>query len=173
MDFSIVYLAKLEVKLDSSFVIVCADKTLRNDVAKILAKKNQMLNADIQDVIDYEILNHHDITLSEANEFLGNLEKKAIVKTLGYKNTVLSISCDTFVANDNFELFKNRVKVYVRLPKRYIISKLNKNNKDKIEQQLLMYNEIDALISCNCDITMDKELKTAQELVDEILGKSK
>lgn len=167
------YLAKLEVELNNSFVIVCADKCLRNDVAKILAKDIQMLNADIQDVIDYEILNHHEITLNRANDFLSSLEKKAIAKTLGYKNTILAISCDTFVANDNFELLKNRVKVYIRLPKRYIISKLNKNNKDKIKQQLLMYNEIDALISCNSDIIIDKELKSAQDLATEILEKHK
>lgn len=155
--------------MSRAFVIICADKTFRDDIALNLAGKLGMLGADIQDVVDFELLNHPEINLSEAGEFLKTAERKAILKCLAYKNTILCLSNKMFVANDNFELFADRIKIYVKLPKRYLISKLNDENRAEIEQGLLMFDQIDEFITSLTHYVTDSELKSVEDIVQEIL----
>lgn len=156
--------------MNNAFVIICADKTLRNDIAKKIAGKlNNMLSADIQDVVDFELLNHPEIGLNEAGEFLKTTERKAILKSLQYKNTILTLPCKMFVANDNFELFADRIKVYIRLPKRYLISKLNNENRAEIEQELLLFDQMDDYITRLTHYAIDSELKSVDDIAEDIL----
>lgn len=155
--------------MSNAFVIVCADKTLRDDIALQLAGKLNMLSADIQDVVDFELLSHPEISLGEAGEFLKTTERRAILKSLAYKNTILCLSHKMFVANDNFELFADRIKVYIKLPKRYLISKLNDENKAEIEQELLLFDQMDEFVTRLTNYTINSELKSVDDIVTEIL----
>lgn len=155
--------------MNNAFVIICADKTLRDDVAKKIAGKLNMLSADIQDVVDFELLNHPEISLNEAGEFLKTTERKAILKSLQYKNTILTLPRKMFVANDNFELFADRTKIYIRLPKRYLISKLNNENRAEIEQELLLFDQMNEYITRLTHYAIDSELKSVDEIVEDIL----
>lgn len=150
-----------------NILIVCADKMLRQDIAKVLAKELGFLYADIDEILDYELLNCKDATIIDANEQMQQLEVKSIVKALEFDKCVLSISSNLFVSNANFKLFNNP-KVFICLSKAYLIAR-SKYDAHKLEQELLLFDRINKLISINCDVVIDKGVNSVEELVKQII----
>lgn len=154
-----------------NILIVCADKILRQDISRVLARELGFLYADIDEILDYELLSGKDATLIDAGEQLQQLEVKSIVKALGFDKCVLSVSCNLFVSNANFKLF-NMPKVFVCLSKSHMIAR-SKFDSHRLEQELLLFDKINRLISINCEIVMDRDVKTVEEIVQHIIEKLK
>lgn len=150
-----------------NILIVCADKILRQDIAKVLARELGFLYADIDEILDYELLNC-DIGLVDANDQMQQLETKSIVKSLGFDKCVLSISHNLFVSNSNFELFKIP-KVFICLSKSYLVARTQYDS-FKLEQELLMFDKINGLIKDNCNIIIDKDYQNIEQVVKNIIN---
>lgn len=154
-----------------NILIVCADKILRQDIIKVLSKELEFLYADIDEILDYEILNKSSSSLADANDMLNDLEKSSIIRALEFSKCVLGISNELFVSNDNFEMFKIP-RVFIELSKAHLIAR-SKWDMNKLEQELLMFDRIDRLVKQNCNIVIDKGIKSAEEIVEEILSQFK
>jgi shikimate kinase len=148
---------------------VCADKELRKDLSKILANKLNYLYLDINDMVDYAVLLNVDSNLNEAGNILRSVESDSIKRAMGYEDCIITMSNDLFVANDNFKLLKCEHKVHLKLPKGYLISKIKKDDKYKLEQELIMYNQVNNLIGLRCDVVINKEVKSLQEISNEVI----
>ena len=153
-----------------NILVVCADKDFRKDVAKLLASKINCIYLDVNDLLELEILNSGDVGLSHYQEALHEMEKRAIKRALAYKNCIISVSHDVFVANDNFRLLANLNKIYIRISKGYLIAKTKKDDKYKLEQELCLFDEIDGLIKDVCDISIDQDIKSVNDICDEIIS---
>ena len=155
-----------------NILIVCEDKILRKDVSKVLATELNFLYVDVDEILDYELLSHQDISLIEASEALEKLERKSIERALGCDNCVISLSRDLFVSNDNFRLFDKCKKVFIELSKGYFVARY-KGDKRNLEQDVALFDKINKLISVNCDIVIQKEIKSIVEIGKEIGEKLK
>lgn len=154
-----------------NILIVCADKELRKEISKVLATELKFLYVDVDDVLDYELLNNQDVSLVKAEDMMNNLETKSINRVLKFNDCITTISNDVFVSNDNFRLFKDIKKVFLKLPKAYFVSRTKKEDKYKLDQTFELLDSINKLISINCDIVIDKEIKSTQEISKEIIEK--
>ena len=152
-----------------NILIVCADKELRKDLSKVLATELKFLYVDVDEVLDFELLNQQDVTIVEAKEVLKQLELKSINRVLGFDNCVITISRDLFVSNDNFKLFADLKKVFVTLTKAHFVARTKSDDKYRLEQELALFDKINKLISVNCDVVIDKGIKSIQEIGSEIL----
>ena len=150
-----------------NILIVCVDKDLRKDVSKMLATDLKCICLDVNELLNYELLNAQDIPLSQASTEMRNMEQKAIKRALEYKNCIITISHDLFVANDNFKLFDIN-KIYIHLPTAYLVAKSKRTNKQQIEQNLSLYHQIGEFVKSKCDFVVDKGIKTIQEIGKEI-----
>lgn len=151
-----------------NIVIVCEDKDLRKDVSRVLATELKFLYVDIDEILDYELLAYEDISLLEASETLKKLEHKSIERALGFENCVVTLSRDLFVSNDNFRLLNKCKKVFVEMSKGYFVARY-KGNKANLEQDVNLYDRINKLIAVNCDMVIDKEILTIQEISNKII----
>ena len=155
-------------ELMKNILIVCADKMLRKDIGEVLAKELGFLYADIDEILDYEILNHSTGTIVASSEKFQQLETDSVVKALDYNNCVLTISCNMFVSNANFKLF-NIPKIFVRLSKSYMVARFTSDTY-KLEQELLMFDKINKLIEINCDVVIDKDIKSIADIAKQIIS---
>ena len=149
--------------------MVCADKNLRKDLSRALASELRCLYLDADELLDFEIVNRQEVRLSQASSALNQMELETLQRIAEFKNCVITISDELFVSNDNFQHIKDVVKVYVQLSKSYLVTKTNKKDLYKLEQQLIVYDEIDRLISANCDFSISKDIKTIPQLCQEII----
>ena len=83
-----------------NLLVVCADKDLRKDLSRVLGAELNFLYVDVDDVLDFELLNQKDITLSKANDVLKQLERKSIDRVLGFKNCIITMSIKGFEGLD-------------------------------------------------------------------------
>lgn len=151
-----------------NILIVCLDKGLRQDVIRGLSKELGFLYADIDEILEYEMLNNYSTSLADANDKLIQLEQASINRALGFNKCVLGISKELFVSNDNFTMFK-MPRVFIVLSKAHLIAR-SKWDTNRLEQELLLFDKIDNLIKQNCDIVVDKGVKSVNEICEEILS---
>lgn len=152
-----------------NILMVCADKNLRKDISKALASELKCLYLDADELLDFEIVNRQNVKLAEAGDALHQMELDTIKRMTEFKNCIITISNDLFVSNDNFKSINNVIKVCLMLSKSFLVAKINKDNKHKIEQELCMFDEINGLIKNNCDMVVEKQIKTNEQIVQEII----
>jgi len=152
-----------------NILIVCADKNLRKDVSKVLARELGFLYTDVDEILDYELINSNLNSLTEAGALMHELEQKSIKRALEFDRCVLTMSCNLFVSNANFRVF-NMPKIFIALPKSYFVAKFKADN-NRLEQELLLFDKINKLISINCEIVMDKGTRAIEDICGEILAK--
>ncbi len=148
---------------------MCADKDLRKDISKKLATTFNSIYLDVDEMLDFEILKHQNIALGEAGGALRKMQHACITRANEYKNCIITISNDVFVADDNFKLFNDSIKIFVSLSKAYFVARMQKGDQHKLEQQLTLYNQINALVRNNCNYILDKDVKSVNELCQEII----
>ena len=154
-----------------NILIVCLDKVLRQDIIRVLSKELGFLYADIDEILEFEILNNSSAPLAEANNKLMELEQSSINRALQFNKCVLGVSKELFVSNDNFEMFK-MPRVFVLLSKAHLIAR-SKWDANKLEQELLMFDKVDSLVKQNCDIVVDKGAKSVEDICKEIVSQLK
>ena len=123
---------------------------------------------DIDDMLYFEILNHQDLELARAGDALRKLQQDCIRRANEYKNCILTMTNDLFVANDNFKLFNENVKIFIALSKSYFIAKSKTDDKHRLDQQLSLFNQVNLLIKNNCNYIIDKDAKTVDEICQDI-----
>jgi shikimate kinase len=156
-----------------NILIVCADQDLRKDLSRVLATELKFLYVDVDEVLDFEILNQQNVAMIEAKDVLKSLERKSIDRVLNFNNCIITMSRDLFVSNDNFLLMKHCQKVFLELPKAYFVARNNNGDVYKLEQELALFDKINKLVTINCDITIDKNIQSVQELSKSIIDKLK
>lgn len=152
-----------------NILIVCADKNLRKDLSRALATELKCLYLDADELLDFEILNRQEIRLNEASNALQQMELDTLKRIAEFKNCVITISENLFVSNDNFSSINDVIKVHCALSKAYLVAQTNKRDAYKLEQELSVFDEINALIKANCDFVVSKDVKTIEQVCQEII----
>lgn len=155
--------------MNKNILIVCLDKRLRKDLSLLLSKELNKIYLDVDELLDLELLNYPEISLTEAGEKLVVLEQKCINRALSYENCIITISTDMFISSNNFRLLKNLFKIFIQIPKSRILT--IGNNRHSINQELLLYDEINSVVAKNCDETINSSNKLVQLIFKEIIEK--
>ena len=152
-----------------NILIVCADKDLRKDISKKLATITNSIYLDVDDMLQFELLKHQNVALNEAGAVLRTMQQDCINRANEYKNCIITISNDVFVANDNFKLFNASVKIFISLSKAYFVARMQGKDQHRLEQQLTLFNQVNMLVKNNCNYIIDKDARTIDEICQEIV----
>lgn len=101
--------------MKKNITIVGLVNNYKKQVAKTLADELEMVFADVNDIMEFNLINSKMIEIIGQKYFDENEEKT--VKTLStYENTVITLNFSTLNKNNNIEsLKKNSLIIYLRL----------------------------------------------------------
>lgn len=157
--------------MKKNIVIVSSNKNLRKDLSKLIAGDTKMLNIDADELLDFELVNTRNMSIREVGATLKQLENEYVTRVSKFKNCIITMSDKLFLADDHFKLLKDLKKIYLQTPPQTPSKNAKKEELYRIEQELLIYNEINDLLTSICDIVVkadDKLPKISQQIIDKL-----
>lgn len=151
--------------------LVCLNDFIRKEVGKALASSLKMLFCDIDEMIDFEIINKKQVSIKCGDEYLKQLERECIERVMQYETCVYSVSDELFMANNNSILLEDTIVVYLetQIHEMDIKQVKNKNEKAKLLQKLEIQENINNYLKINCPYIIENaDRKTIEDIVKEI-----
>ena len=112
-----------QIKNIINFVIVSLDDRFSKNVSIELSSKMDMYNADVKELIAYQLINPKEILQKCGYEYLKSRERDIVRGISEFENTVMSMSFNLF--KEYNDIFKNSIIIYLKLPKGKTRSVLN------------------------------------------------
>lgn len=165
--------------MKTNLVVVSLIDSMTKQVASKLANDFDLYFADINDILEYNLFNAGDIEKNCGLEYLNKLKQKTIKEIGSYENTLISISNNLFIADDNAQnLKKYGTVVFLNYSKQIIHNYINalssQEEKNTFNVMMLAYNEIIKLCHENCDIEIsltkqdfDTNYKKIKKVIDK------
>lgn len=100
-------------KVENIVLVSLADKFCKG-VAVSLAKKLDMFNTDVKEMIVYDLINPKEVLEKCGIEYLKKRQRGVISSIKDYQSTVISIDFNMF--KDNYDLFEKSLIIYLDLP---------------------------------------------------------
>lgn len=108
----------------NNIIIVSACQKNTKTLAKVLADKLNLLFADVEEILQYNIEDEFEIINKCGLDYLNKLKRKAILDIAGYENTFIYISLKLFVNDKNFDKFKKRGHIIFLKPTKKLLQNL-------------------------------------------------
>lgn len=166
-------------ELKTNLVIVSLIDIKTKEIATKLATDFDLYFADVNDILDYNLFNAGEIEKNCGVDYLNKLKRKTIKEIGSYENTLISISNNLFVADNNAKnLNKYGTVVFLNYSKpaieKYIKSLSKQEEKNQFNVMMLAYNEIMAICLENCDMEIpiskldfDSNYKKVKKVIDK------
>ena len=157
--------------LKKNIVIVSLNDFIMKEVCLLLAKKLNMNFVDIDTLIEKELLANKGESLNIANDYLSSLERRIIQKVVGQTNSVLSISAETYLANNHIDYFHETNLIYLQTTVHSIDVNLikNKAERTRIEQNTTLHENLNEfLMNSSNSVVENADVKDIKEIVKEI-----
>jgi len=127
-------------------------------IAKRVSNKFEMFFADVDALIEFDLINTQMVEEVCGKEYLEKIEKKKVKNTATFENTLLSLKFS--LINDEMNrkvLDENCLMVYIKLNEESFEKKLSKSSKEKLNRILSMavFKERDKLLESYADIVVD------------------
>ena len=127
-------------------------------IAKRVSNKFEMFFADVDALIEFDLINTQMVEEVCGKEYLEKLERKKVKNTATFENTLLSLKFS--LINDEMNrkvLDENCLMVYIKLNEESFEKKLSKSSKEKLNRILSMavFKERDKLLESYADIVVD------------------
>lgn len=133
-------------------------KNLTNKVSQNLAKKLEMFYLDVDELIDYELMNQVYIEEQCGKEYLLKLQRTTVKRALSFENSLLTMNYS--LLNDNIILNYIQEKclvVFVELSKENYAKKVKYDKKSKLKNILetYIYDERNLICKDIADISLN------------------
>lgn len=157
--------------MKKNIAIICLNDYLRKETAKLLAKSKKMHYLDIDELVDFELINRKQVSIKCGDVFLKKVERECVSRAMEYESCVFSISVDLYLANDNSVLLDGCKIVYLSTEMHSIDLATIKNKKEKLklQQALDINNSInDFLVRTSKYVVENADIKSVEDVVEEI-----
>lgn len=150
--------------MKNNITIIALNGEFKKDIAKKLADKLGMFFVDVNEMINYDLLNINHVISVAGIDYYNKVESKTVKSISTFENSLITIDNDTFFNNDNYKYLKNTsIFIYLRLDFENYKTLLNKekDKNKKYEKKLneKLFNERDALMLNLCDININVNLQ--------------
>ncbi len=140
--------------MKTNILILCLNNKYAKQISKDIANMFDLFYLDINDILEYNLINKKMID-SAGKEYFDKELTKAIKSISQYENTLLCGKFETLSQGENLQILKsNSVVIYLNLHKtnleRYIKSKRN-----EISHTLIAFDEEDQFCKDNADIVVN------------------
>ena len=163
--------------MKSNITINALNKNFKKSLAKKLANKLEMFYVDINDMLQYDLINIKQIINKAGIDYYNEVETKTIKTIASYENTMATINLDSFFNNYNYKILKEtNLFIYIRVSfkdfKNKLIEEQPKSSKYEIMLDEKVFAERDNIFCSLSDIivnvkTSDKKIE--DKIIKEIL----
>ena len=112
----------------SNIVISCLNPDIKTKTALLLSDKLDMLHADIDELIKYDVINPQDVIEKVGLDYFNKLVDKQVYNVSSYENTVITASDEIITNSRHISTLKtSALFIYLRISYKEgkIISKKN------------------------------------------------
>lgn len=136
--------------------IISLINNFKKDIAKKLADELEMIFADVNDLMEYNLINDEMLAVA-GQEYYDKNEQKTLKTISSYENTVLTINFSTLNKSNNFDILKNNSLIIYLAFDFTTFCQLNKQefNKTLIKLNQIAYNDRDTIMKSYADIIVN------------------
>lgn len=160
--------------MKSNILLVGLDYNFIKNVAGELANKLDMFFLDVNDLIEYNLIDAKNVRVKCGVEYFEKVEKKIALSVAEYENTVINFPYSLFL-NANFSsiLAKRALIIFIKMDKETLVKENFKNNKNSLSLEILTCDELNKLLSEKTDIVVENSTLNTKICIDDIIEKLK
>ncbi len=146
--------------MKTNIVLIGFFKEFTKQIGKKLALDFGLYYADVEEMIEYNLMNEKEIEELCGVDYLNNLKNKIIKDLSCYENTLITIPYNMFITNKNYDMFKSYCTiVFLNFSRDFIKEEINKSQDKTIKNDgnvfLLAYEERTKFCIDNSDISIN------------------
>ena len=160
--------------MKTNLTLTCLLNSYNKAISQMLADKLELYYLNLQELMEYNLMNEEEILQTCGAEYLEGLKNKTIKDVSNYDNSVISIP-HNYLANKNYVTkFKNRsIIIYLAMSEKIFDKKVAKisdeEEKKECEIQKTAFKEQDALCREVADLVIDIDGVSEKKIVAKIV----
>ena len=166
--FVIIYYMK------SNILLVGLDYDFIKNVANELANKFDMFFLDVNDLIEYNLIDTKNVKVTCGVEYFEKVEKKIALSVAEYENTVINFPYSLFL-NANFAniLSQRALTIFIKMDKETLVKENFRKGENKLSIEILTCDELNKLLEEKVDLTVGNSTLNTKICIDDIVEKLK
>lgn len=153
-----------------NILIVGLDYQFVKDVAYELSKEVDMFFLDVNDLLEYRIIDKQNMQLVCGMEYFEKEQRKIIMGVTKYENTIVNFPYSKILNEEYAEEILSKTKfVYLKLTKKNLecLNK-QKNEENKLDLELITYKEFNSLLSKKADYVVSLQSTDKKDAVSKL-----
>ncbi len=157
----------------SNILITCLRDDIKQSTAKCLSSKLDMILADIDELIKFDIINPNYVIEQVGVDYFKSIQTKQVKNVASYENTIIVASDEILTQSQNIETLKNSsLVIFVKIPynsyKKYISNKTSGVLQAKDIIDLNMFYDKQKIFSLNANIVVDVKWLNIKHITNKI-----
>lgn len=156
--------------MKKNITIICLSNEYKKNIAKQLALELDMFYADINDLMEYNLINS-EMLEKAGQQYYDENEAKTIKTVSGYDDTILTLNLSTLNKSNYLDIIKqNSLIIYIRLNFETFMN-LNRaeNSKALVKINEVAFDDRDRLISSFADIIVENQQVDVTQTIKQII----
>jgi len=155
--------------MKKNILLVGLDYDFVKNITYELANKFDMFFLDVQDLIEYRIIDKKNMQTLCGIEYYQREERGIIKEITQYENTLTNIPYSLILNDEYYKLLKNHKIIFINLKKEFL-EKLNllKNEANNLIIELLTYEELLQLVIKKSNTIVEIDSLDISECVNKI-----
>lgn len=160
--------------MKSNILLVGLDYDFIKSVANELANKFDMFFLDVNDLIEYNLIDTKNVKVTCGVEYFEKVEKKIALSVTEYENTVINFPYSLFL-NANFSnvLSKRALTIFIKMDKETLAKENFKKGQNKLSIEILTSDELNKLLEEKVDLVVENSTLNTKICIDDIIEKLK
>lgn len=159
--------------MKANIALVCAADSFNKEVGGKLAEKLDFYFMDVEDYLQFNMVDPQEIIQKCGVEYLNELRTKTIAEVSAYYDTVISIGLSLAMQDEHLEHLKKRcILVYMAVGEtvlRKLASKeRDENKKLEMETGLIAFATRDSRARKECDVIIDAKKMDVKNMLKKI-----
>lgn len=156
--------------MKSNILLVGLDYNFVKSVARELANKLDMFFLDVNDLIEYNLIDAKNVKVKCGVEYFEKVEKKIALSVGEYENTVINFPYSLFL-NANFSniLSQRALIIFIKMDKETLVKENFKNNQNTLSLEILTCDELNKLLIEKSDIVVENSTLNTKICIDDII----
>jgi len=143
-----------------------------NGIAETLADKLDMFFANVNDLIEFDLIDVAETEIICGRDYLLKIEQKKVREVCTYENTVITMDYSVLNNDENIKTIKdNCLLIYVKLNRDNFLKKFRVGKKNDFNE--LLFNDRDFICTNIADVVADCNFLTQKESVELLIEEIK
>lgn len=162
--------------MKTNITIISFINSFEKKVAKALADDLELYYVDVNDFMEFNLINVNEVLTTCGPDYLNKIERKTVKTVSDFENTVITLNTNMLFDKENIKSLKeSSIIVYIQLPSKMVEGESKKvaaSDKSHLDVQNLVMEEREKQLLSICDIVVPSnnlnEKSTIKKVVKEI-----